>query len=362
MKRRLTALRRLLSAAHTPALLVTHLPDLRWLTGFTGSSGALVVSSRQAIFFTDGRYRAQAAQEITGIPIQIVDSAPANAALLWASAQPEIPGLNFDAEQLTVAELVRLRAQLPAHLRRSFLQPALQPWLSDLRQRKDASEVEIMAQAAALGCRLFDHILGFLRPGLTELAVAAEIEHQARLHGAEGMSFETIVASGKRSSLPHGRASSARLPRRGPVTLDFGVILKGYCSDMTRTVFLGKPTPHELRAYEAVLAAQQAGVARVRAGVLCQDVDEASRSILRTAGMAEAFSHSTGHGVGLQIHEPPRIAARQKVKLQSGMVITIEPGVYFPGQFGIRIEDTVVVERSGCRNLTASAPTALIQL
>ena len=362
MKRRLTALRRLLSAAQTPALLVTHLPDLRWLTGFTGSSGALVISSGQAIFFTDGRYRAQAAQEITGILIQIVDSAPANAALLWASAQPEISGLCYDAEQLTVAELDRLRALLPARQRRSFLQSAPQPWLSDLRQRKDAGEVEIMAEAAALGCRLFDHILGFLRPGLTELAVAAEIEHQARLHGAEGMSFETIVASGARSSLPHGRASSARLPRRGPVTLDFGVILKGYCSDMTRTVFLGKPTPHEFQAYEAVLAAQQAGVARVRAGVLCQDVDEASRSILRTAGMAEAFSHSTGHGVGLQIHEPPRIAARQKAKLQSGMVITIEPGVYFPGQFGIRIEDTVVVERSGCRNLTASAPTALIQL
>ncbi len=364
MKRRLTSLRRSLSAAGTSAILVTHLPDLRWLSGFTGSSAALVLTATQAMLFTDGRYRAQAAQELAGSGVhpQIVDAAPARAAVLWAAAQPEAAHLAYDAEQTTVAELDRLRAALPARHRRGFLVSVTDSPVATLRMRKDADEIETMAQAAALGCTLFDHILGFLRPGLTELAVAAELEHQARLRGAEGMSFETIVASGPRSALPHGRASSARLPRRGFLTLDFGIILKGYCSDMTRTVCFGQPTARERQVYDAVLAAQQSGLASVRAGATCETVDEAARSILRASGMAEAFSHSTGHGVGLQIHEAPRIAARQKAKLESGMVITIEPGAYFPGDFGVRIEDTVVVQRGGCRNLTAASPTALIQL
>ena len=362
MKRRLTSLRRHLQTCGVTAFLITHLPDLRWLSGFTGSSAALVVTAREAMLFTDGRYRAQAAQELAGVSFQIVEAAPARAAVLWTVGQPEATSLAYDAEQTTVAELDRLRAVLPARVRRRFLVAQPESIVAALRMRKDAEEIATMAEAAALGCSLFDHILGFLRPGIAEVAVAAELEHQARLRGAEGMSFETIVASGARSSMPHGRASSARLPRRGFLTLDFGIILRGYCSDMTRTVCFGQPTARERQVYDAVLAAQQSGLASVRAGATCEAVDQAARSILSAAGFAEAFSHSTGHGVGLQIHEPPRIAARQKAKLESGMVITVEPGAYFPGQFGVRIEDTVVVQRGGCRNLTAAAPTALIQL
>ncbi len=175
--------------------------------------------------------------------------------------------------------------------------------------------------------------------------------------GAEGMSFETIVASGERSALPHGRATSARLPRRGFLTLDFGIILKGYCSDMTRTVYFGKPSRNERSAYEAVLEAQEAAVAAVSSGVSCGEVDEAARGVLRKAGLAEAFSHSTGHGVGLEIHEPPRIGAGQTTRLQPGMVVTIEPGVYLAGEFGIRIEDMVAVTRTGGQVLTP-APKA----
>jgi Xaa-Pro aminopeptidase len=175
------------------------------------------------------------------------------------------------------------------------------------------------------------------------------------------MSFETIVAAGARSALPHGHATAAPLPRKGFVTLDFGVILNGYCSDMTRTVHLGRPKADERRAYEAVLEAQEAGVAAVMPGVSCAEVDEAARSVLRRAGLAEAFSHSTGHGLGLEIHEPPRIGAGQTTRLLSGMVITIEPGVYLAGQFGIRIEDMVAVTQSGGQVLTP-APKALIEL
>jgi Xaa-Pro aminopeptidase len=218
-----------------------------------------------------------------------------------------------------------------------------------------------MIEAALTGCKLFEHILGFIRPGLAEFEVAAELEHQARLLGAEAMSFETIVASGPRSAMPHGRASVAKLPRRGFVTLDFGVILNGYCSDMTRTIYLGKPKASERAAYESVLEAQEAAVAAVDSGVSCAEVDEAARSVLRKAGLAEAFSHSTGHGLGLEIHEPPRIGAEETVRLLPGMVITIEPGIYLAGRFGIRIEDMVAVTRNGGQVLTP-APKALIEL
>jgi Xaa-Pro aminopeptidase len=359
--RRIGQLRRRLTKAGLHGLLVTHLPDLRYLSGFTGSSAALAVTRRRARLFTDGRYKTQAAEEVSVARIEIVPSSPAVAAVQWLAAQPGVEFAGFDPAQTTVAELVRWKAALPARLRRSFLSALSSPLVEPLRRVKDEDELALMIEAALTGCKLFEQILGFIRPGLQEFEVAAEIEHQARLLGTEGMSFETIVASGVRSALPHGRASAARLPRRGFVTLDFGVILKGYCSDMTRTVYLGKPRANERAAYEAVLEAQQAAVAAVAAGVTCGEVDEAARSVLRRAGLAEAFSHSTGHGVGLEIHEPPRIGAEASARLLAGMVVTIEPGVYLAGQFGVRIEDMVAVTRTGAEVLTP-APKALIEL
>jgi Xaa-Pro aminopeptidase len=260
-----------------------------------------------------------------------------------------------------VTNLARYRAALPARLRKSFLSALAAPLVLPLRLVKDEDELALMSEAALMGCKLFDQILGFIRPGPREFEVAAELEHQARLMGAEGMSFETIVAVGARSALPHGRATAARLPRRGFLTMDFGIIHKGYCSDMTRTVHLGRPTSNERAAYEAVLEAQEAGVAAVAPGASCAEVDDAARGVLRKAGLAEAFSHSTGHGVGLEIHEPPRIGATETTRLLPGMVITIEPGVYLAGQFGIRIEDMVAVTQTGGRVLTP-APKALIEL
>jgi Xaa-Pro aminopeptidase len=359
--RRIGLLRRRMSAASVSALLVTHLPDIRYLCGFTGSSAALAVTSKAARLYTDGRYRAQAADEVHAAKVEIVPASPAVTALLALAAQPAVASVAFEPGQVTLAEFDRWKSALPASKRRSFLKPIAPPLVEHLRWIKDADELALMRNAAALGDALFDQLLGFICPGITEIAVAAELEYQARLRGAEAMSFESIVASGPRSALPHGRATTAKLPKRGFLTLDFGVILQGYCSDMTRTICLGKPTPRERAAYEAVLEAQQAGIAAVKAGAVCGQVDEAARSVLRRAGMAEAFSHSTGHGVGLEIHESPRIAAKQTSTLAAGMVITIEPGVYFPGEFGLRIEDMVAVTRSGGEILTHS-PTALIQL
>jgi Xaa-Pro aminopeptidase len=359
--RRIGLLRRRLTKAGLHGLLVTHLPDVRYLTGFTGSSAALAVTRRAARLFTDGRYTEQAAAEVQAAQVQIVSSSAAVSAVEWLVAQPGVEFAGFDPTWTSVAELGRWRAALPARLRRAFLSVLAAPLVEPLRQVKDEDELALMTEAALVGCKLFDHILSFVRPGMAEIEVAAELEHRARLMGAEGMSFETIVTSGARTALPHGKASSTVLPRRGFLTLDFGVILKGYCSDMTRTVCLGRPKTDERAAYEAVLEAQEAGVAAVSAGASCGEVDEAARGVLRRVGLAEAFTHSTGHGVGLEIHEAPRIGAGQTTRLQAGMVVTIEPGVYLANRFGIRIEDMVAVTGTGGQVLTP-APKALIEL
>jgi Xaa-Pro aminopeptidase len=359
--RRIGALRRKLTRSGLSGLLVTFLPDLRYLSGFTGSSAALGVTRRRARLFTDSRYATQAAAEVEAAEVEIAQGSPAVAAVQWLAAEPGMTLAGFDPARTTVAELKRWKSELPSRLRRNLLEEIPAPFVEQLRMVKDEEELAVLSEAALAGCRLFEGILGVLRPGIAELDVAAELEHQARRLGAEGMSFETIVASGVRSALPHGRATDARLPRKGFVTLDFGIILKGYCSDMTRTVFLGQPRPEERKAYEAVLEAQENAVQAVAPGASCAEVDEAARNILRREGFGEAFSHSTGHGVGLEIHEPPRVGTGQATRLTPGMVVTIEPGIYLAGRFGIRIEDMVAVGRTGSRVLTP-APKALIEL
>jgi Xaa-Pro aminopeptidase len=350
------------------ALLATHLSDVRYLCGFTGSNAALAITAKHALLVTDGRYTAQAAAEVKGAEVRIAKGpAPAEACRWLAAAR--VKHAYYDGEQTTVAALDAMQEAVKGSAKnaKQFFQPLPSPLVAAQRMVKDAAEIERMAAAAALGVRLFEHIVGFkghggfLRPGIPENAVAAELEYRARLWGAEAMSFPTIVASGERSAFPHGTASEAKLPRRGFVTLDFGVILNGYCSDMTRTVHLGRATEREREAYDAVLAAQENAVAAVAAGMKAGDVDEAARSVLREAKLADYFTHSTGHGVGLEIHESPRIAMAQQTLLTKGMVITIEPGIYIPGAFGLRIEDTVVVERRGCRVLTP-ATKAWIEL
>lgn len=339
-------------AAGVDALLATHLPDVRWLCGFSGSNAALVLAGRRAVLFTDGRYTTQAKAEAAGTRVEISTKPAAVAACEWM-AEAGVTRCGFDEGNTTVAALQLMRAAIPAGVRRRFFEP-VGPLVAKLRQVKDADEIAKMRAAAALGCKLFEDVLTAIAPGMTETAVAAKMEHAARMAGAEAMSFPTIVASGERSALPHGVASGAKLPRRGFVTLDFGVVLQGYCSDMTRTVHLGRATAEERTAYEAVLESQEAGVAAVRAGAVTADVDEAARGVLRKAGLAERFTHSTGHGVGLEIHEGPRLAAKQTQTLEAGMVVTIEPGIYMPGKFGIRIEDMVLVTAAGGEVLTPS--------
>ena len=364
---RLRRLRATMTSRKIPSLLLTHLPDVRYLCGFTGSNAALAITQKGALLVTDGRYTTQAAAEVKAAEVRIARGSAAAEAARWLAAA-RVKHAQYDTETVTVSALRAMQAAVKGYTRhargfhaRGFFVALEAPLVAEQRMVKDAAEIDALAAAAALGVQLFERILSFLRPGVTESAVAAELEYAARRAGAEAMSFATIVASGTRSAMPHGTASQARLPRRGFVTLDFGVMLNGYCSDMTRTVHLGRASAREREAYDAVLAAQENAVAAVRHGVTAAEVDEAARAVLRQAGLAEHFTHSTGHGLGLEIHEAPRIAAGQQTLLSKGMVITIEPGVYLPNAFGLRIEDTVVVERRGARVLTP-ATKAWIEL
>lgn len=350
-KRRVqTATRR----AGADALLVTNLPDVRYLTGFTGSNAALLLCGRRATLFTDGRYTTQANAEVDGADVVIAEYSALRAAIDLLVEQGKTNCV-YDPSHTSVQTLETMRAALPAKLRRTFFiaAPAL---IAGLREVKDEVEQDRMRAAAALGCRLFDQVLEHIVPGATEMEVSMALEYMARLEGAERMSFETIVVGGERSALPHGRATTAKLPKRGFVTLDFGVVLDGYCSDMTRTIHMGPARRGEREVYDAVLEAQEAGVAAVRAGILPGDVDAATRDVLERAELAQYFTHGTGHGVGLEIHESPRLGKRRpeitESRLKPGMVVTIEPGVYMPGKFGIRIEDTVLVTAAGCEILT----------
>jgi Xaa-Pro aminopeptidase len=331
------------------ALLVTHLPNIRYLCGFSGSSGALLVGRSQTIFFTDGRYTQQAKAEVQDTKVVITKKSPllAAAEALKRKRVSKV-SVGIEAQYLTVSGRSLLVGALPAHARLRETAALIER----ARMVKDAEEIAAIREAVAQGAVLFDRALEVIRPGVKEIEVAAELEYAARKGGAEGMSFETIVASGPRSALPHGRASHAAIVSGGFVVCDFGVILRGYCSDRTRTVYVGAATAEARRTYDAVLASQQEAIDAVRPGVQVGQVDRTARKALQKNGLANYFTHSTGHGVGLEIHEAPRLAKGQKEILRPGMVITIEPGVYLPGQWGVRIEDMVVVTEKGCEVLS----------
>jgi len=339
--------------ASISGLLVSHIPNIRYLCGFTGSAGVLALTHESSRFFTDGRYLHQAAEEVRADRVEVNGTPLAEAARFLAREKGKV-GLDYVHLSVRDFDLVR-----KASKRRDRLTDA-SGHVEALRMAKDGAEIERIRSAVRLGSAIFDQVLKNVSHSVAENEIAAAIEYQARKRGAEGMSFETIVASGARSALPHGRASQQRLPRRGFLVLDFGVILSGYCSDMTRTVHLGKPSSGERRLYSAVKEAQAAAVAAVKPGKTAAQVDTAARSVLQKAGFGKFFSHSTGHGVGLEIHEQPRIAQKGREKLLPGMVITIEPGAYIPGKGGVRIEDMVVVTDDGCEVLTPTTKELIV--
>lgn len=336
-----------LAASGVDAFLATHLANVRYLCGFTGSSGAVALARGKRVLFTDGRYAAQARQEVEGVGVVVARGPLLEATAAWLRRHP-VRRIGVEAQHMTLATRSALVRLLPP---RAGLKP-LAGLLERQRMIKEPAEVALIRSAVCLGSSLFDRALKVMRPGVSEAEVAGEIEYAARRAGAQGMSFETIVAGGARSALPHGVASSQPIPNKGFVVLDFGVILGGYCSDMTRTVHMGRAPKQSREIYRVVREAQEEAIASVRPGVKAGEVDYAARKVLRAAGLGRYFTHSTGHGLGLEIHEPPRLGKDQAEVLEPGMVVTIEPGVYVAGRGGVRIEDVVVVTRRGCEVLT----------
>ena len=343
-------------------MLVTHPANIRYLTGFTGSSAAIILKSTGSPqFFTDGRYTSQAGEEVVGAKVRIATKGPLREACV---ALGRVQGsVAVEGDHLSVTEYQNIKkwsAKAPKPIAGQ---------IERLRTIKEAPELELIQQAVDLASSVFDAVIPELVPGVLESAVAAEIEYMSKRLGAEGMSFDTIVAAGRRSALPHGRASNTPIPATGFVVFDFGVMISGYCSDMTRTVHVGRPDKRAESVDSAVLESQLAGIKAVKAGVETSEVDYAARKVLEKAGLGGYFTHSTGHGVGLEIHEIPGLRKKakpsgtKKVKpdlLEPGMVITIEPGVYIPGWGGVRIEDMVLVTANGCEVLTPTAKELVV--
>ena len=336
------------------AFYVSARDNIRYLTGFSGSAGHLLVTRDEAVLFTDGRYRDQAAEQTEGVEIEITpgDSRPA---IAQALRRRGIRRLAFEANRLGFAAYRELGKQAPA----CKLVP-VDGAVEALRCCKSPTEIEALRRSAALNSKALDDACARVEPGWTEARLAAELEFSMRRLGAEGTSFPTIVASGSHGALPHAEPRDQPIEERSLVVVDQGAILGGYCSDMTRMIALGRPDPDQVALFDAVLQAQAAAIDAVRAGVECRTVDSRARAVLRKSTVRgirldKAFIHSTGHGLGLEIHEGPRVGQRQRRRLQAGMVITIEPGAYLQGFAGARVEDVVVVTDTGCEVITPTA-------
>jgi Xaa-Pro aminopeptidase len=354
---RIGRLRLSFSALKADALLVTHLPNIRYLCGFTGSAGLLLVDSARATLFTDSRYTFQAREEVTGARVQIASGGLLAAAGKVLKRHRRLARLALAPSQLSVAQLDALQTAIGKRIRWVKAPNAVE----QLRAVKDESELAAIRDAAVLIGNVFQQTVPKIHPGISELDLSAEIEYAMKREGALGPSFETIVAAGPRSAWAHARPTSKPLAKNELVVLDQGAILRGYCSDMTRTVFLGRPSEKVRDMYSAVLEAQAAAKSAIRPGVTAGDVDAAARKVLKARRLDRYFTHSTGHGLGIEVHEIPRLGRGDNTVLQQGMVLTVEPGVYIEGLGGVRIEDDVVVTSNGAVDLT-TAPRELLEL
>lgn len=349
---RIEKLRNLLESGSLDALLLAGSVNRRYSSGFTGSAGAVVISREDAWLVTDFRYTQQATAQCPGFKVVTLKSEEKLQNWLFEFGYKRI---GFEADIWTIDAFEPYK---------SFVGTQWIPIQNDLmniRVIKETQEIDAIEKAAAIADHGYRHILEFIQAGITENEVALELEFFMRKAGASALSFESIVASGERSSMPHGVASQKMLEDGDMLTLDFGCVVDGYCSDMTRTLVVGTASPEQKKIYDIVLQAQAASLEMVKPGVRCSDVDMAGRSIIEAAGYGPQFGHGTGHGVGLEIHEQPRVAATSETVLSAGMIITIEPGIYIPGFGGVRIEDLIVVTQDGYRLLSAS-PKHLIEL
>ncbi|MCW5983414.1 MAG: aminopeptidase P family protein [Bryobacteraceae bacterium] len=336
------------------AMLVSALPNIRYLSGFTGSNGLLLIYGGEAVLATDPRYATQVRQE-TACRVVVKRGAMVRA-IGPVIRKLGLRAVGFEASRMDVATFHALSKEVASH---AALKPAA-GLVERIRAVKSPEEVERIRRAVRLCSAAFNDVVRRVRPGIRELELAAELDYRMRKRGAEGPAFETIVASGARSALPHARTSPKPIGRRELLLIDVGAQLNGYSSDMTRMLHLGRPAAETRRLYRVVLEAQRAALDSVRAGVVASQVDRSARRVLQAQGLGPRFAHSTGHGLGLEIHEPPRLGRRETARLEAGMVVTVEPGAYIEGFGGIRIEDTVLVTSKGCEILTPTSKELMV--
>lgn len=345
---RVDKLRAEMSAHDLDSYLVTDLISVCYLSGFTGSTASVLITKTDAIIITDFRYAEQVAGECPGMVLELVQSHWA-AAAQRAIEKYDLQRIGFEAHNLNYHDWSELNALLfPRHL-----VPA-EDLVGRLRYVKDDTEIDLLREAVHIADLAYDHIISFLKPGIMERDVALELEHFMRKNGAEKEAFESIVASGPRSALPHGRSSDRKIGEHDLVVMDYGAVYKGYHSDITRTVMLGKPDDRQEEVYGIVLEAQLKAIATVRPGLRGGDVDAVARDFIANSGYGEHFGHGLGHGIGLEVHDGRLLARRSEIVLEAGMVVTVEPGIYLPGWGGVRIEDDVLVTDTGAEILTKS--------
>ncbi len=336
------------------AFLITSEENMRYVTGFPHSEGRVLITENEALFFVDSRYIEAVTKSVTSCEVVLMTSF--HKQLGEYVGKLDIKRIFTEAEGISVAGFSALCKNVPCE----FKAEKTDELLTSLRRKKSEEEKQKILKAQAIAEKAFDHILGFIKEGVTEREIALELDFFMLKNGAECVSFDTIAVSGKNTSLPHGVPSDKKIIRGDFITMDYGAVVDGYHSDMTRTVAVGEISSKQSEVYETVLSAQKKGLEVLRAGISGFDADKAARDIIKNAGYGEFFGHGTGHGVGLQIHESPRLSPKSSHILEVGDVVTVEPGIYIPDNFGVRIEDMAYITENGFENLTKSKKSLII--
>lgn len=336
------------------ALLFTDLRNIRYLCGFTGTEGALLISQDNAWFLCDSRYTAQAAQEVQSAEVRECGAIRIDTVAALAN-EYGLGRIGFEASHTPVSSFRRMSEKLTG-----IELVELGTNLDEIRVCKDAAEIEQLTSVATLASQALTSVLAEIKPGVREAEIALALELEMRRRGADGKAFDFIVASGERGAMPHGRASDKIIRSGELVTIDFGALKDGYHSDETVTIACGEPEIRAREIHSIVRTAHDLAIDAVRPGISCKDLDEVARSYIRNKGYGEYFGHGLGHGVGLEIHEMPTLSPSSTAVLEEGMVITVEPGIYIPGFGGVRIEDTVVVTGTGCQIITSADKQLLV--
>ncbi|MDQ2085296.1 aminopeptidase P family protein [Herbivorax sp. ANBcel31] len=354
IKKRLEKLRLKLKKTDMDAILITKRENYIYISGFTGTFAHVLVTQNDAVLLTDFRYASQAKKQAEQFEVvefrgKLLES------LNDIIKSKDIKTLGFEEDNVTYKKYISMKKNLKV----KKLQP-IDGIVEDVRVRKDSEEIENIKRAVKIADDAFSHILKYIKPGVREYEIALEIEHYMKKKGAKGISFETIVASGCRSSLPHGVATDKKIENNEAVTLDFGAVYNDYCSDMTRTVFVGQPEKELINIYDIVLKAQVASLKGAKKGLLGKEIDLIARGIIDKNGYGENFGHGLGHGVGLEVHEKPSLSKKGDVVMENGMVATVEPGIYVDNLGGVRIEDMVVINEGSPIVLTGSTKEIIV--